>query len=60
MLIDVARIEMLDASLKYPFWNEDFPNYDPSHEEAFQDIQMGVFEKTIIYLDQVFKLPTQI
>ncbi len=56
MLINLARMEMTDTSLKYPFWNEDLPNYNTSHEDAFQDIQMGIFEKTIMYLDQVFEL----
>ncbi|WKJ91434.1 hypothetical protein QZJ86_04690 [Methylomonas montana] len=55
-LVNVARIEMLDASLKYPFWNDDLPNYDPKHEDAFQDIQMGIFEKTVMYLSQEFKI----
>ena len=55
-LVNMARIGMLDACLKYPFWNEDLPNYDPRHEDAFQDIQMGIFEKTVMYLGQEFKI----
>lgn len=55
-LVNIARMEMLDASLKFPFWNEDLPNYDPRHEDAFQDIQMGIFEKTIMYLGQEFRI----
>lgn len=42
-LIDVARIEMLNASLKYPFWDEDSARYDKAREDAFQEIQMGLF-----------------
>ncbi len=49
-LVNVARIEMLEASLRYPFWDEDQSNYDPKHEELFQDVQMGIFEKTVSYL----------
>ena len=55
-LVNIARMEMLDASLKFPFWNEELPNYDPRHEDAFQDVQMGIFEKTIMYLGQEFRI----
>lgn len=55
-LVNMARIDMLDASLKSPFWNEDLPNCDPRHEDAFQDIEMGIFEKTVMYLGQEFKI----
>lgn len=55
-LANVARIELLDASLKYPFWNDDLPDYDHRHENAFQDVQMGIFEKTVMYLGQEFKI----
>jgi protoporphyrinogen oxidase len=59
-LVNVARIEMLDASLKYPFWNDDLPQYDQKHEDRFQDIQMGIFEKTIMYLGQSYKVTTTV
>ena len=59
-LVNVARIEMLNASLKYPFWNDDFPSYDEKHEDAFQDIQMGIFEKTIMYIGQSYKIVTTV
>lgn len=55
-LVNIARIEMLEASLKYPLWNDDLPNYDPRHEDAFQDVQMGVFEKTVMYVGQEFEI----
>jgi hypothetical protein len=59
-LVNIARIEMLDAGLKYPFWDEDSPNYDQAHEAAFQDVQMGIFEKTAMYLGQEFDLVTTV
>jgi len=55
-LVNVARLQMLDASLQYPFWDEDSPKYDRSHESAFQDVQMGIFEKTVLYVGQAFKI----
>ncbi|MBF6649999.1 hypothetical protein [Methylobacter sp. BlB1] len=59
-LIDVARIEMLNASLKYPFWDEDSAKYDRAHEDAFQEIQMGLFEKTTMYIGQAYKVVTTV
>lgn len=59
-LVNVARLEMLDAYLKYPFWNDDSPRHDQRHENAFQDIQMGLFEKTIMYLGQSYKIVTTV
>ena len=55
-LVNLARLEMLEASLKYPFWDEDSPNFDRRHESAFQDVQMGIFEKTVMYVGQAFKV----
>lgn len=55
-LVNVARIEMLSASLKYPFWDEDSLKYDKCHDESFQDVQMGLFEKTIMYISQSFDI----
>lgn len=59
-LMNVARAEMLNAHLKYPFWDEDLPEYDKRHEEAFQDVQMGIFEKTVMYLSQSFSVETKV
>jgi hypothetical protein len=59
-IVDVARVEMLDASLKYPFWNDDSPRHEPKHEEAFQDVQMGFFEKVVMYVGQEFDVVTRV
>lgn len=60
MIIDVARIEILDAALKYPFWDDDSPRYDKFHEDAFQDVQMGFFEKIIMYIGQEYEVVTTV
>ena len=59
-IVDVARLQMLDASLRFPFWDEDNPRHDPAHDNAFQDVQMGLFEKTCMYLGQQFQVVTQV
>ena len=59
-LVNVVRIELLDASLKYPFWNDDLPNYDHRHEDAFHDVHMGIFEKTVMYLSQEFQITSTV
>ncbi len=59
-LVNVARAEMLSAQLKYPYWDEDLPEYDKHHEDAFQDVQMGIFEKTVMYLSQSFEVDSKI
>ncbi len=56
VIVNVARVEMLNALLKYPYWDEDSEKYDPSHESAFQDIQMRLFEKTVMYIGAEFKI----
>jgi hypothetical protein len=58
-LVNVARVEMLSAELMFPFWNEDSPDYDMQHEDAFQDVQMGIFEKTTMYVGQSFVVNTR-
>ena len=55
-IVDVARRERLDARLKYPYWDEESPRYDTRHEEAFQDIQMGFFEKVVMYIGQEYDI----
>jgi hypothetical protein len=59
-LVDIARLELLEARLKFPFWDEDLPNHDPVHEDAFHDVQMGVFEKTVMYVGQVFEITSKV
>lgn len=54
-LIDLAVIEKKKARLKYPYYSEDHRKYDERHEEKFDDIQMGIYEKTIYYVESAFK-----
>ncbi len=55
MLIRLADIEMSKAILKYPFNEDDDPNYDPVHEEKYDDVMMGIYEKTYYYLQSEFE-----
>lgn len=54
LLIRLADIEMSKAILKYPYNEDDDPQYDPLHEEQFDEIMMGVYEKTYYYLQSEF------
>jgi hypothetical protein len=33
------------ADLHFPYWDDDRPNHDPSHDDCFQTINMGLHEK---------------
>lgn len=57
-VVDTARIKLLDTQLKYPFWDDSMENYSEAHEEAFQEVQMGIFEKTVSYIRQEFDVRT--
>ncbi len=54
-LIDLAVIEKKKARLKYPYYDEDHSNYNEEHEENFDDVQMGIYEKTLYYVESAFK-----
>lgn len=54
-LIELAVIEKKKARLKYPYYDEDHPKYDESHEEKFDDVQMGIYEKTLYYVESAFQ-----
>lgn len=54
-LITLAVIEKRKAWLKYPRYDEDHPQYSQEHEEKFDDVQMGIYEKTIYYVGSAFK-----
>ncbi len=54
-LIDLAIIEKKKARLKYPYYDENHPNYCEEHESKFDDVQMGIYEKTIYYVESSFK-----
>jgi hypothetical protein len=60
VIVDVARVQMLEAGLRYPYWNEDSTKYNKAHDEAFQDVQMGLFEKVVTYVGQEFEVVTRI
>lgn len=54
-LIILAIIEMKKAWLRYPHNDDQDPLYDEGHEEKYDDIQMGIYEKTIYYVQSAFK-----
>jgi len=54
-LITLAVIEKNKARLKFPYYDDEHPLYNESHEEAFDDVQMGIYEKTIYYVTTAFK-----
>lgn len=56
VIVDVARVAVLDAGLRYPHRDEDSARHVPAHEDAFQEVQMGVFEKTVSYVGSVFRV----
>ncbi len=59
-VVNVARIKLLDTQLKNPYWDDSEENYNEDHEENFQEVQMGIFEKTVSYIGQVFELKTSV
>ena len=54
-LIELAVIEKKKARLMYPYYDDEHPKYDEVHEEKFDDVQMGIYEKTIFYVESAFK-----
>ncbi|MCF6257714.1 MAG: hypothetical protein L3K25_15690 [Gammaproteobacteria bacterium] len=54
-LITLAVIEKKKAWLMYPHYDDEDPSYNEEHEENFDDIQMGIYEKTIYYIESAFK-----
>jgi hypothetical protein len=60
IVVNVARVEMMKTILRYPFWDEEDPRHDPVHEERFHEAVNGLFEKTVSYIGQDFKVVTQI
>lgn len=54
-LINLAVIEKRKAWLKYPYYDESHPRHSVVHEEKFDDVQMGIYEKTIYYVGSAFK-----
>lgn len=60
VIVDVARVQMLDAELRYPYWNDESSRYDKFHADAFQDVQISLFEKIVTYVGQEFEVVTSI
>lgn len=53
-LLRLANIEMQKALLKYPYTDDEDENYNPEHETQFDDVMMGIYEKTYYYLRTEF------
>jgi hypothetical protein len=47
-------IEKKKAWLKYRYYDSDHPKHSDEHEAAFDDVQMGLYEKTIYYVEAAF------
>lgn len=54
-LVDLAVIEKKKARLRFPYYDDEHPLYDENHEDNFDDIQMGIYEKTLYYVESAFK-----
>jgi hypothetical protein len=54
-LLRLADIEMSRALLRYPHNQEDDPQHDPEHEERYDDVMMGIYEKTYYYVRSTFR-----
>jgi hypothetical protein len=50
----MVDIELSKAILKYLFNEDGHPLYNSEHEEKFDDIMMGIYEKTYYYLQSEF------
>jgi tRNA threonylcarbamoyladenosine modification (KEOPS) complex Cgi121 subunit len=59
-IVNVARLELLDAMLRYPFWSDDSSRYDEAHAEAFHEVMMGFFEKVASYIDAEFDIEAKV
>lgn len=53
-LITLAVIEKRKAWLKYPYRDPEHPRHSEEHEAAFDDIQMGLYEEVIYYVESAF------
>lgn len=54
-LIELAIIEKKKARLRYPYYDDEHPLYSETDKDNFDDIQMGIYEKTIYYVGSAFK-----
>jgi hypothetical protein len=53
-LITLVVIEKRKAWLKYPYYDSDHPKHSEEDEAAFDDVQMGLYEKVIYYVESAF------
>lgn len=53
-LLRLANIEMQKALLKYPYTDDEDEKYSPEHEAQFDDVMLGIYEKTYYYLRTEF------
>jgi len=53
-LLAFARFLVSRAELHYPYWDDSRTPHLQEHEDAFQDINMGVHEKLLSYVTTIF------
>ncbi|MEY4583114.1 MAG: hypothetical protein RL701_7817 [Pseudomonadota bacterium] len=53
-LVEFARFLVGRAELHYPYWDDSRTPYLQEHEEAFQDVNMGLHEKLVSYIGSIF------
>ena len=54
-LIALAVIEVKKARLRFPYYDDEHPEYDRRHETEFDEVKMGLYEKTIYYVESAFE-----
>jgi hypothetical protein len=57
LIADVAIIEHTQAGLIYPYWSDDHPNYDESHEDEYFEVQS--FLQAVLFSLSKFDIKTQ-
>jgi hypothetical protein len=53
-LLDFARFLVHRAALHFPYWDDTREPFSSEHEEAFQQINMGIHEKLFSYIGSSF------
>ena len=57
LIADVAIVEHIQAGLVYPYWSDDHPNYDESHEDEYFEVQS--FLQAVLFSLSNFDVKTQ-
>jgi hypothetical protein len=57
LIADVAIVEHTQAGLIYPYWSDEHPNYNESHEEDYFEVQS--FLQTVLFSLSAFDIKTQ-